>query len=77
MENSQENKGERFAEESGKLNPAMPVVILKESKVPESVKLRKHTIAGPVVSRAHDFAHVHPSHARHKTFGMDHEPGAF
>lgn len=29
------------------------------------------------VSREHDFTHTHPTHARHKTFGTDHEPGAF
>ena len=29
------------------------------------------------VSRLHDFSHTHPDHAHHKTFGMDHEPGAF
>lgn len=31
----------------------------------------------PKVSREHDFTHTHPEHARHKSFGMDHEPGAF
>ena len=31
----------------------------------------------PKVSREHDFTHTHPQHARHKNFGMDHEPGAF
>lgn len=29
------------------------------------------------VSRSHDFTHTHPNHARHKQFGLDHEPGAF
>lgn len=31
----------------------------------------------PKVSREHDFTHTHPTHAHHKTFGLDHEPGAF
>jgi hypothetical protein len=30
----------------------------------------------PKVSHEHDFSHTHPSHAHHKIFGMDHEPGA-
>jgi hypothetical protein len=30
----------------------------------------------PKVTREHDFTHTHPSHAKHKNFGMDHEPGA-
>ena len=30
----------------------------------------------PKVSRAHDFTHTHPTHARHRSFGIDHEPGA-
>jgi hypothetical protein len=31
----------------------------------------------PKISREHDFTHTHPTHAHHKTFGVDHEPGAF
>ncbi|WP_026898757.1 hypothetical protein [Daejeonella oryzae] len=27
------------------------------------------------VSRDHDFTHTHPTHAKHKSFGTDHEPG--
>ncbi|MEO8794708.1 MAG: hypothetical protein ABI390_04520 [Daejeonella sp.] len=27
------------------------------------------------VSHNNDFSHTHPSHARHKGFGVDHEPG--
>lgn len=29
------------------------------------------------LSRKNDFSHTHPTHAHHKNFGMDHEPGAF
>lgn len=29
------------------------------------------------ISREHDFTHTHPTHANHKKFGADHEPGAF
>jgi len=29
------------------------------------------------INRNHEFSHTHPSHARHKQFGMDHEPGTF
>ena len=29
------------------------------------------------VTREHDFTHTHPTHARHKRFGADHEPGTF
>lgn len=52
----------------------------KDSKTEEealeqkAVEERKSKIK---VSREHDFSHTHPSHARHKNFGLDHEPGAF
>ena len=29
------------------------------------------------VDRKNDFTHTHPTHAKHKNFGFDHEPGAF
>ena len=43
----------------------------------ELEKSKKEKTAEPKVSRTHDFTHTHPSHARHKQFGLDHEPGAF
>ncbi|HUH32563.1 MAG TPA: hypothetical protein VLZ28_01340 [Daejeonella sp.] len=46
----------------------------EEASAPEQSKDKGDD---PKVSRAHDFSHTHPTHAHHKTFGMDHEPGAF
>ena len=40
-------------------------------------KAKNKKSAEQKVSREHNFSHTHPSHARHKQFGMDHEPGAF
>ena len=67
MENSTIKSGDGSAEERKILNSEEPE--LKEKK--EEVK------SAPKVSRWNDFAHTHPSHARHKSFGLDHEPGAF
>ena len=53
---------------------------LKDQKLKEEapeLKQSKNKGKSPKVSREHDFSHTHPSHAHHKTFGMDHEPGAF
>jgi len=47
-----------------------------EEEVPEQ-KSGEDTGREFKVSREHDFSHTHPSHAHHKNFGMDHEPGAF
>ena len=65
MENSPKS-GEGAAEESKELNTQ-----------PDLKKNKKKGWEAPKISRAHDFSHTHPSHAKHKTFGMDHEPGAF
>ena len=67
MENSSKKSGKETAEES-----TNPMNAVSESETTENKKRSQ-----PKISRAHDFAHTHPSHAKHKTFGMDHEPGAF
>ena len=46
-----------------------------KEEAPET-KQSKDQGKDPKVSREHDFSHTHPSHAHHKIFGMDHEPGA-
>ena len=65
MENSPKS-GDGAAEES------------KELKTQPGLKTNKK-LGGEAskFSRAHDFSHTHPSHAKHKIFGIDHEPGAF
>jgi len=67
MENLPSKPGKGPAESSKKDLSEEP-----ELKAPEN--LESDT---PKVSREHDFTHTHPTHAKHKTFGMDHEPGAF
>lgn len=67
MENSSKKSGQETAEESKKL-------INEESEL-ETTENKKGS--KPKISREHDFSHTHPSHAKHKTFGIDHEPGAF
>lgn len=77
METTPKKNGDELAEEREKLNTEPTKEVRgPESQEPVSKQTKKHKMEGPVVSRAHDFAHVHPSHARHKTFGLDHEPGA-
>lgn len=67
MDNSPNKPGSEAADESKKL-------MNEETEV----KKAKNKKAGePKVTREHDFTHTHPSHAKHKNFGMDHEPGAF
>lgn len=65
-----------------KNSPAKPgkEKLQKDEKLKEEapeLKRSKDKGKDPKVSREHDFSHTHPSHAHHKTFGMDHEPGAF
>jgi len=67
MENSPLNPGKSPAEKAKETEAQEP-----ELKAPEH--LDDDT---PKVSREHDFTHTHPDHAKHKNFGMDHEPGAF
>lgn len=55
------------ADESRKL-------VIEETELEKS---KNKKTANPRISRSHDFSHTHPSHARHKQFGLDHEPGAF
>lgn len=76
METTPKKNGEELAEEREKLNTEQTEVRGPESQETESKQTKNHKEDRPVVSRAHDFAHVHPSHARHKAFGLDHEPGA-
>jgi hypothetical protein len=57
--------GEGAAEENKKQNPQS-----------NEKKSEKRTGQSFKVSREHDFTHTHPTHAKHKTFGADHEPGA-
>jgi hypothetical protein len=67
MENSQKKAGGEPAKEREKLSPEE-----EQLKVP-----KKPSVDISENYHKHDFAHTHPSHARHKNFGMDHEPGAF
>jgi hypothetical protein len=71
METTLNRNGDESAEEREKLSTDKP-----ESKEPEVNQTKSHRWE-PRAYRARDFAHVHPTHAKHKNFGIDHEPGAF
>ena len=65
MESPRQKTGENSAEQKD-------LVEKPESAAPENPESD-----APKISREHDFTHTHPTHAKHKNFGMDHEPGAF
>jgi hypothetical protein len=65
MENSPKKSAREIEEEKEKLN--------EEPEMNEAPNQDDDT---PKVSREHDFTHTHPTHAKHKNFGVDHEPGA-
>lgn len=75
METTPKKNGDESAEEREKLSTEP--IELSEPDLKKAENQAKSHRWEPKAYRAHDFAHVHPSHARHKTFGMDHEPGAF
>ena len=65
MENTPRKSASEIEEEKKKLNEGAE---LNEAPTQND--------DAPKVSREHDFTHTHPSHAKHKNFGVDHEPGA-
>ena len=66
MENSPSKSGKGSPGKSKKHGGKEP-----ELKAPEKLESEN-----PKLSREHDFTHTHPTHAKHKNFGLDHEPGA-
>ena len=76
METTLNKNGDESAEEREKLNTDKPEPKEPELKKPETNQTKSHRWE-PQAYRARDFAHVHPTHAKHKNFGIDHEPGAF
>ena len=67
MENSTNKTEEGSAEERNKRLAEQPGLEKRKKKNQDNT---------PKVTREHDFTHTHPTHAKHKNFGMDHEPGA-
>jgi hypothetical protein len=67
MENLPKNSENEPVEEK-------PEVKTPEEELNKTAASEEHT---PKINRKNDFTHTHPDHAHHRSFGLDHEPGAF
>ena len=76
MENSPIKPDKESVEESQKPQNEGPEVKEKNEE-PVVNAIDEQDDETPKFSRKHDFTHTHPTHAKHKNFGLDHEPGAF